>query len=158
MFTKALQHFCKFGQFVSQRFSLSNLSTFLTCSTILQHDGGYNRSEQEFKGGIIMVLTVLEAQVPENQWEALRSAYEGPITASLPPQLVQSFLLQSESDPTLWWATSVWKSRAALEEYRNSVETPGGVLLFRSVGAEPTLSIYNIAAHVANETALLETT
>lgn len=105
-----------------------------------------------------MVLTVLEAKVPENQWEALRSAYEGPITASLPPQLVQSFLLQSETDPTIWWATSVWKSRAALEEYRNSVETPGGVLLFRSVGAEPTLSIYNIAAHVANQTDLLATT
>jgi hypothetical protein len=27
----------------------------------------------------------------------------------------------------------------ALEEYRRLVETPGGVLLFRSVGAEPTL-------------------
>jgi hypothetical protein len=29
------------------------------------------------------------------------------------------------------------------------VETPGGVLFFRSVGAEPTLSIFDVAAHVA---------
>jgi hypothetical protein len=99
-----------------------------------------------------MVMTILEADVPEEMWGALREAYEAP-TATLPSQMVQTFLLQSTDQPTLWRVASVWKSRAALQEYRASVETPGGVLLFRSVGLEPTLSIFDVAMHVAMNTA-----
>ena len=36
------------------------------------------------------------------------------------------------------------QSRAALEEYRKSVATPGGVMMFRSVGVEPALSIWEV--------------
>ena len=39
-------------------------------------------------------------------------------------------------------------SREALAEYRRSVEVPGGILIFRSVGAEPTLSIFEVAASI----------
>jgi hypothetical protein len=95
-----------------------------------------------------MVMTILEAHVSEEMWEALREAYEAP-AAQLPPQMAQTFLLQSTDEPALWRIASVWKSRAALQEYRSSVETPGGVLLFRSVGAEPALSIFDVALHAA---------
>lgn len=95
-----------------------------------------------------MVMTILEAQVDAAQWEALREGYTVG-AAKLPSQMAQTFLLQSASDPTIWRMASVWKSRQALEAYRQSVETPGGVLFFRSVGAEPTLSIFDVAAHAA---------
>jgi len=93
-----------------------------------------------------MVMTILEARVDPSRWEAMRQSYTTGDT-KLPPQMVQTFLLQSVSDPTIWRMASVWKSRSALEEYRESVETPGGVLFFRHVGAEPTLSILDVAAH-----------
>jgi hypothetical protein len=95
-----------------------------------------------------MVMTILEARVDPSKWEAIRQSYTTGGT-KLPPQMVQTFLLQSGSDPTIWRIASVWKSRSALEEYRESVATPGGVLFFRSVGAEPTLSIFDVAAHAA---------
>jgi hypothetical protein len=93
-----------------------------------------------------MLMTILEAHVPHDKWEELREVYEA-ATGELPSQMEQTFLLQSASESTLWRAASVWKSREALEEYRRSVETPGGVLLFRSVGVEPTLSIFAVAMH-----------
>jgi quinol monooxygenase YgiN len=95
-----------------------------------------------------MVMTILEAQVDPSSWEAMRQSYTTGST-ELPPQMAQTFLLQSASDPTIWRMASVWKSREALDEYRQSVETPGGVLFFRSVGAEPTLSIFDVAVHAA---------
>jgi heme-degrading monooxygenase HmoA len=97
-----------------------------------------------------MVMTILEAHVAPEDWDALRAAYET-ATKQLPPQMVQTFLLQSTSDKTLWQVASVWKSREALEAYRRSVETPGGVLLFRSVGAEPSLTIFDVAVQATAE-------
>ncbi len=93
-----------------------------------------------------MVMTVLEAHVSSQQWKALREAYEAAMVDGLPPQMMQTFLVQSTTDSTLWRGISVWRSREALEEYRRSVATPGGVLIFRSVGAEPSLHIFDVAA------------
>ena len=91
------------------------------------------------------VFTVLEARVPRDQWVRLTETYRSAL-GKLPPQMLQTFLTQSADDPARWWGVSVWRSRAALEEYRRSVETPRGVLMFRSVGAEPTLSLWTVAA------------
>jgi quinol monooxygenase YgiN len=60
--------------------------------------------------------------------------------------MLQTFLLQDVADQTFWRIISVWKSREALDEMRNSGETPTGVLMFRNVGAEPKLSIFNVPA------------
>lgn len=92
-----------------------------------------------------MVMTVLEAHVSSQQWKALREAYETAMAGGLPPQMTQTFLVQSTTDSTLWRGISVWRSREALEEYRRSVATPGGVLVVRSVGAEPSLHVFDVA-------------
>ncbi len=96
-----------------------------------------------------MVITVLEAHVAQDQWETLKRAYQAG-ASNLPPQMIETFLLQSASDPSLWQGVSCWKSREALEEYRRSGETPGGVLIFRAAGAEPTLKMYEVAAHATH--------
>lgn len=90
-----------------------------------------------------MVVTILEAHVDEERSSALQAAYREGI-AQLPPQMVQTFLVQGDSDKTHWRIISVWKSRAALEEMRNSGETPGGVLMFRAAGAEPSLTVLDV--------------
>ena len=92
-----------------------------------------------------MVMTVLEAHVAAEKWAVLAASYkEG--TAHLPPQMVETFLVQSTADPTLWRGISLWRSREALDEYRKSVQTAGGVLIFRAAGAEPTLTVFDVAA------------
>ena len=95
-----------------------------------------------------MVMTILEGHVAQENWADLERAFEAGADP-LPSPLVQSYLVQSSTDPTVWRVTTLWRSREALEEYRASVETPGGVLIFRSVGAEPTLSIFDVRVHVS---------
>jgi quinol monooxygenase YgiN len=92
-----------------------------------------------------MVITILEAKVEPGKWSVLQNTYKKE-TAQLPPQMIQTFLIQSLADKMTWQLVSVWKSRDALEEMRKSVETPAGVLMFRAAGAEPTLSVYEVAA------------
>lgn len=94
-----------------------------------------------------MVITILEGHVAPENWETLENAYrEG--TKSLPPTILQTFLVQLTTEPTAWRIMTHWRSRAALEAYRQSVETPGGVLMFRAAGAEPALSIFDVRVHV----------
>src|SRR5881398_2957048 len=85
-----------------------------------------------------MVMTILEAHVAPEQWSALEQAYQQ-ARGDLPAQMVETFLVHSVDEPLVWRGISVWHSREALDEYRRSTEVPGGVLMFRAVGAEPTL-------------------
>lgn len=91
-----------------------------------------------------MVITTLEAHVDLEKASVLLDVYQKGIQEGLPPQMTQTFLLQSAADKTLWQIISVWKSREALEEMRNSGDTPAGVLMFRAAGAEPKLSIFGV--------------
>ena len=94
-----------------------------------------------------MLVTILEGQVAEDRADGLIEAFEsgGP----LPAAIRESFLVK-EADTDTWRILTVWKSREALNEYRASVETPGGVLMFRSAGVEPDLSIHEVATHAEN--------
>lgn len=92
-----------------------------------------------------MVVTILEAHVGAESWAAFQDEYKER-TVQLPPQMIQTFLLQDTADQTLWRIISVWKSREALDEMRSSGETPAGVVMFRNAGVEPNLSIFNVSA------------
>lgn len=95
-----------------------------------------------------MIVTMLEARVDENKVGDLVDSFRGS-GDSLPPAIVESFLLQL-SDSDLWRIVTVWESREALDGYRTSVDTPEGVLMFRSVGSEPTLAVHAVEAHVSH--------
>ncbi len=89
------------------------------------------------------VMTVLEAHVSADCASELVGVFEHG-KGQIPPQMLGMSLAQSDADPTLWRAISVWKSREALAEYRRSVATPPGIAMFRSVGSEPALSIWSV--------------
>jgi quinol monooxygenase YgiN len=93
------------------------------------------------------VMTVLEARVSPDRAAELRRVYDS--VGPLPSQMLQTVLAQSTADPAIWRVISLWRSRAALEEYRRSVSTPTGIMMFRSVGAEPAVSVWDVAtAHL----------
>lgn len=94
---------------------------------------------------VAVVITILEAHVELDKAPVLLAAYQKGL-GQLPPQMIQTFILQSFKDKTLWQIISVWKNRAALEEMRNSTETPEGILIFRSAGAEPQVSVFDVPA------------
>jgi quinol monooxygenase YgiN len=93
-------------------------------------------------------MTILEAQVDLQHADTLEQAFRA-TSAQLPPQIAHSFLVRDAADPTVWRIVTVWRSREALDEYRRSVDAPGGVRMFRAAGAEPALSIWEVASHAA---------
>jgi len=95
-----------------------------------------------------MVVTILEAHVAPEKSGALEQAYQAAIV-ELDSGITQTFLLHSVTDPTLWRIVTVWRNREALDAMRQSGQTPRGVLIFRTAKVEPTLSIFDVAAHAA---------
>lgn len=93
-----------------------------------------------------MVMTVLEAQVSPEKASMLEAAYRQAIE-HLDVGIAQTFLLQNAKEPGLWQIVTLWESREALDAMRQSRETPRGVLIFRTVGAEPSLSVLKVVSH-----------
>jgi heme-degrading monooxygenase HmoA len=93
-----------------------------------------------------MVITVLEAIVAPERAADLQAAFRNAATR-VPPGLVRSHLVRAAADPTRWRIETFWTSREALATMR-SAGTPAGVLMFRAAGAEPTLSVYDVASTI----------
>lgn len=98
-----------------------------------------------------MVMTILEAHVPQENWSALERAFSQAVKRMVEPGLVQTFLAQSSKDASLWRIMTVWSSRAALEAMRSTGETPRGLLIFKEAGAEPTLSVFDLRQQITKE-------
>ncbi len=97
-----------------------------------------------------MIVTILDAKVESEKQGVLQKSYKS-MAEPLPPEIVQSFLLQETDDQTHWRIVTIWQSEETLEEYRQSTDTPGGVLMFRSADAEPTLSVFKVIAVASTE-------
>lgn len=119
-------------QMVSLGACAAGIASFLAPSAA--HAGG-----QEAK----MVMTVLEARLPRDRVGDIERVFtEGMV--QVPPEIVTSFLVRDVDDPTLYRLTTVWRSREALEAMRASGVKPKGVQMFETVGAKPTLSIFEV--------------
>ncbi len=102
-----------------------------------------------------MVITVLEAHVPSENWSTLEQTYQDAIK-QLDAGIVRTLLLHNFTDPTLWRIETIWQTREALDAMRRSGETPRGVLIFRAAGAEPILSIFDVTAQAQTTSASLD--
>ena len=89
------------------------------------------------------IMTVLEGHIESEQWAALTEGYAR-IQTQRPAELVTSYLVQSASDPTLWRTVGVWSSKQAFDDFRAATPVPPPLALFRSLGAEPTLALFEI--------------
>jgi heme-degrading monooxygenase HmoA len=92
-------------------------------------------------------MTILEAQVEPEWWDALRQSYES--RARLPESgaIIESFLIQSIEDDSTWRIVTIWRDQEALDAMRSSGETPTGVLIFRDAEAEPRLTVFTVWAN-----------
>ena len=86
-----------------------------------------------------MLITELVGVVEPGNWGRLVSAFDA---AEIPPQMIESMLVQDPQNPKLWKVVSRWDSTESLASYRDSVDTPAGILMFRSAGTEPDLAAY----------------
>lgn len=93
-----------------------------------------------------MVITTLEAKLSPEQAEKLQTLYRQ-AAKEAPPGFV-SYLLNSQTDRSLWRIVTTWKSQAELDAMLASGQTPRGRAMFLEVGAEPTLSIWDVPEHI----------
>ncbi len=100
----------------------------------------------ESQSAELWVMTMSEAHVAPENWNILGQVYRDAIERGRPAQMLQSYLIQRVSDPTLWSIVALWSSREALDDYDRSVEIPAGLEIFRAAGAESALSIFNVVA------------
>ncbi len=92
-----------------------------------------------------MIMSVLEAHVEKEAWPVLQDAYTRAIL-ELEAGIVQTFLLHSTGDPTVWRIATLWRDREALEAMRATGQTPTGVKIFRTADAEPELKMFEVPA------------
>ncbi len=87
------------------------------------------------------IVTILEANVSQENWENLQKTYQelGKKSEMRP---TQSFLVQNKETPTLWRIISIWQDMESLQKVKQSGETPTGILIFRAAGAEPKLEVF----------------
>ena len=90
------------------------------------------------------VMTVVEGKVPRARIKEFQTAFASMRGKPRPPGWKQSLLLQDTEDPELHRLSTTWESREALDKYRNSTTIPVAFALFRSVGVEPKIHIFEI--------------
>ena len=82
--------------------------------------------------------------------DELREKYLRLREEGLPPQMVETELVQSSEDPAVWQIASLWYSREALIEYRQTGAPPAALLLFRSLDVEPEVRMYEVVDREAH--------
>lgn len=91
-----------------------------------------------------MIVTVLEARIPSDRVDELQEGFNELLGKGLPPAIVESDLVQKDEDPAIWQLVTLWQSREALFEYRRTQPVPEGLLLFRSVDVEPSVTFFDV--------------
>ena len=100
-------------------------------------------------GSDVAVLTVLEAEVAPDRVDDLLASFRAAAGEPRAEFILRSSLVRSRSNPQLFRVMTVFRSMEELAAMRDSGETPRGVVMFRSAGAEPTLTIFEIVDELA---------
>jgi len=92
------------------------------------------------------VFTVVSATVDSEQEEHLAAAYQAVLDADIPDGILASALLRGDGNQ--WQITTLWRDRAALDamsaQMRARPELPAAPRVFREVGAEPALAVFDV--------------
>jgi hypothetical protein len=90
------------------------------------------------------ILTVVSATVEPAREADLAAAYRAVIQGQdLPDGLLASALLRGEE--CHWQIATLWRDRQALDTMRSRPEAPAAPRVFQQVGAQPTLTVFEVA-------------
>jgi hypothetical protein len=96
------------------------------------------------------ILTVVSARVDPSREAELLAGFRSLLTAPVPDGLMRTELLRSSSGA--WQLHTLWTDRDALDKMRAATEAPAAPRPFRSVGADPSLEIFEVMVeHVPDE-------
>ncbi len=92
-----------------------------------------------------MYVTILSGHVSHENWEPLKKSFEQ-LSKRPPSNLLESVLIQSEDDPTLWQIVSFWPSKEAFKVAERKEETNLCVDMFCDAGSVPSRRGYPLIA------------
>ena len=93
--------------------------------------------------GNVHVLTEVRATVDPSRVGDLLAGFEALLAAPKPDGLLRTELLCAGSE---WRIQTLWRDRDALSSMRATAEEPAAPRLFRSVGAQPELTVWEVKA------------
>jgi hypothetical protein len=89
------------------------------------------------------ILTEVSATVDPAHHEALVRGFEDLWTRPRPEGLLRTELIHVQDE---WRIQTLWRDRNALTAMRSSNDEPAAPTLFRSVGADPHLTVLSVRA------------
>jgi hypothetical protein len=87
-------------------------------------------------------LTDVSATVSADREGNLLSGYRDLVAERPPDGLVRTELLRGSGGQ--WRIQTLWRDRAALDAMRSGPEPPAAPALFRRVGADPVLTVFEV--------------
>jgi hypothetical protein len=90
-----------------------------------------------------MYVTILSGHVSHENWNPLNKSFEL-VSKHTPARLLESVLVQSEDDLTLWQIISFWPSKDVFKEAERKDETNLCVKLFCDAGSVPSRRGYTV--------------
>lgn len=93
------------------------------------------------------VITLVKGKVHSSKIEEFEEGYQSLKKQPKPQGFIASYLLQDTGDKEVYFIETVWESAEALERMRKE-ETPAAPALFKKVGTEPSLKIYNVMGSI----------
>ncbi len=94
-----------------------------------------------------MFVTIVEGVVDAEREDDLRASWEATAAGPIPAGFIESSLLRAE-DGT-WRIVTVWESKDAVMAMRASGEPPAAPRMFGEVGAEPSLSMWDVEGRIS---------
>ena len=90
------------------------------------------------------VISVVEGKVAGSRIREFEAAYASVKDQPKPPGWKRSMLLRDTKEEGLYRVSTLWETREALDEMRKNTGVPVALALFRKVGVEPNLRIFEI--------------
>ena len=90
------------------------------------------------------VMTEVSAIIPADRADDVPAAFAELAQRPLPDGLLRTELLAGREGE--WKIQSLWRDQATLDAMRAGAEPPAAPALFRRLGAEPVLHIYDMRA------------
>jgi hypothetical protein len=91
------------------------------------------------------ILTEVSAVVAPEREVDLVAAYRDLVAHPVPDGLLRTELLRGQNGR--WCIQTLWRDRAALDAMRADPDGAAAPRLFRDVGADPELALFNVEVH-----------
>ncbi len=90
-----------------------------------------------------MVLSVLEAIVPQAKWNDLKITFQQ-ATELLPSRICETLLIQSVDEPQRWKIVTILHGKNYSLQVQDNMQKCGASEIFRAIGIEPIQGQYNV--------------